>query len=139
MINKIVLVGRLTRDLEIRKTRSNKSVLNFTMAVDRRFKSENGERETDFIECVAWEQSAEYLGRYAGKGDIIGVDGELHINSYEKNGQKVYRAEVQCETVKIISSKQNNQSQNVSEIVSNTTYKAVENEHDAEYAELDFF
>ena len=139
MINKIILVGRLTRDLEIRKTRSNKSVLNFTLAVDRRFKSESGERETDFIDCVVWEQSAEYLGRYAGKGDIIGIDGELHINSYEKNGQKVYRAEVQCETVKIISNKQNNQSQNAPEIVSNTTYKAAENEHDAEYAELDFF
>lgn len=93
-INKVVLVGRLTKDPELRKTQSNASVCQFTLAVNRNYKPENGQQEADFIQCVAWRQSADYLTQYARKGDQVGVDGEVQTRSYESDGKKVYVTEI---------------------------------------------
>ncbi|RGR75500.1 single-stranded DNA-binding protein [Holdemania filiformis] len=105
MINRVVLVGRLTRDPDIRKTQSGLSVANFTLACDRRFSGDKGkDKETDFINCVAWRQSADFICSYAKKGAIVGVEGRLQIDSYDdKNGNKAYKTTVQCDNVKLIS------------------------------------
>lgn len=105
MINKVVLVGRLTRDLELKKTNSNLSYVRFNLACSRRVKSKaEGAPDADFINCIAWNQPAEYLSKYATKGSIIGVEGRITTGSYEKNGQRVYTTDVTAENVKIISS-----------------------------------
>ena len=84
MINRVVLVGRLTRDVEVRKTQSGLSVAQFTVACDRRGRSQDNAQQTaDFISCVAWRQPADFLGQYARKGALIGVDGRLQSRSYE--------------------------------------------------------
>jgi len=95
MINNVVLVGRLTRDAELRYTQSNIAVATFTLAVNRPFKNEAGEREADFINCVIWRQSAENLANWAKKGSLIGVTGVIQTRSYDnQQGQRVYVTEV---------------------------------------------
>ncbi|WP_072684020.1 single-stranded DNA-binding protein [Holdemania sp. Marseille-P2844] len=105
MINRIVLVGRLTRDPEIKKTQNGLSVADFTVACDRRYSGgDRKDRKADFINCVAWRQSADYLGQYAHKGAIVGVEGRLQIDNYDdKDGRRVYKTTVQCDNVKLIS------------------------------------
>ena len=100
-INRVTLVGRITKDIEIRKTQSNDSVCSFTVAVDRRFKQE-GQQNADFINCVAWRQGADFLGRYASKGTIVGVEGRIQTRSYDGQNGKVYITEVIAENVQII-------------------------------------
>lgn len=104
MINQVTLVGRLTKDLEIRKTNSNKSVLGFTLAVDRRFKQE-GQPTADFINCIAWNQSADFLAKYASKGDLVGVSGRITTRNYEGQNGKVFITEVTAEEVSLLGSK----------------------------------
>jgi len=105
-INSVTLVGRLTKDIELRKTSSNTSVCNFTVAVDRRFQSQqqNGQ-SADFISCIAWRQSADFLAQYAGKGTIVGVEGRIQTRSYDGQNGKVYVTEVVADSVQIISSR----------------------------------
>lgn len=103
MINTVILVGRLTKDLELKKTQSNLSVLQFTLAVNQGKKDESGKYKTDFINCVAWRQSADYLSSYAQKGDLISVAGSLSTRSYDKNGTTIYVTEVVCDKVSILS------------------------------------
>lgn len=105
MINRVVLVGHLTRDPDVKKTQSGLSVATFTVACDRRFSGDKGQdKQTDFINCVAWRQSADFLGQYAHKGAIIGVDGRLQIDTYDdKEGKRVYKTSVQCDNIKLIS------------------------------------
>ena len=99
-INSVVLVGRITRDVEIRKTTSGLSVAQFTVAVD------NGkDKPADFINCVAWRQAAEFLGQYAGKGDLVGVAGRITTRNYERDGQKVYVTEITADRVEILAHK----------------------------------
>ena len=94
MINRVVLTGRLTRDLELRRTQSGTSVVSFTLAVDRNFRRE-GQPEADFINCVAWRQSADFLGQYARKGALVGVEGRIQTRSYDRqDGTKQYVTEV---------------------------------------------
>lgn len=100
-INRVTLVGRITKDIEIRKTQSNDSVCSFTVAVDRRFRQE-GQQNADFINCVAWKQGADFLGRYASKGTIVGVEGRIQTRSYDGQNGKVYITEVIAENVQII-------------------------------------
>ena len=107
MINKVLLVGRLTKELELRSTPLGKSVLDFTVACSRRFADKTGTKNTDFISCVAWQQSAEYLSKYANKGDLISVEGWIETSSYEKDQRRVYTTKVICDNVQIISSKKN--------------------------------
>lgn len=113
MINNTVLVGRLTKDAELRYTPSNVAVATFTLAVNRTFKNENGDREADFINCVMWRQQAENLANWAKKGALIGVTGRIQTRSYDnQQGQRVYVTEVVAEQFQLLESKaQGNQGQ----------------------------
>lgn len=114
MINNVVLVGRLTRDIELRKTQSGLSVASFTIACDRRLSQEqknNNEQSADFISCVAWRGSADFLGNYAHKGDTVGVEGRIQTRSYDRDGQKVYVTEIVANSVSILHSTQPRQAQ----------------------------
>ena len=101
MLNKIILMGRLTRDPELRRTGSGIAVASFTVAVDRDFASrESGERETDFIDCVAWRQTGEFVSKYFTKGRMAVVSGRLQIRSWtDKDGNKRRTAEVVADNV----------------------------------------
>lgn len=103
MINNVVLVGRLTKDIELKKTQSNSSFIRFTVACNRKYMKDGQLQEnTDFISCVAWRQSAEFLAQYAKKGDLIGVTGRITTGSYDGQYGKVYTTDVTCDTVRIL-------------------------------------
>lgn len=104
-MNKVSLVGRITRDIELRTTASGLSVCTFTLAVNRRFKNAEGNYEADFINCVAWRQSAELLAKYFNKGSMVGLVGSIQTRNYEKDGHKVYVTEVAVEEVHFVESK----------------------------------
>lgn len=106
MINNVVLVGRMTRDAELRYTPSNQAVATFTLAVNRNFKNQNGEREADFINCVIWRQQAENLVNWAKKGTLVGVTGRIQTRNYEnQQGQRVYVTEVVADNFQILESR----------------------------------
>lgn len=112
-INHVVLVGRLTRDVELRKTNSNVSVCSFTVACDRRFQSQqSGSQSADFISCIAWRQSADFLSQYAKKGTIVSVEGRIQTRNYDGANGKVYVTEVVADNVQIISGNRNNEQVN---------------------------
>ena len=90
MYNKVIMIGRLTSTPELHKTNNDKSVARATIAVNRRYKDQNGEREADFINIVVWGKLAETLASYGSKGSLISVDGELRTRKFEKNGQTNY-------------------------------------------------
>ncbi|MCA0980209.1 single-stranded DNA-binding protein [Exiguobacterium aestuarii] len=103
MINRVVLVGRLTRDPEMRYTQSGIAVARFTLACDRPFGGQDGKKETDFIDCTVWRKQAENVAQYLKKGNMAGVDGRLQISSYEgQDGQKRQRAEVVADSVRFL-------------------------------------
>jgi single-strand DNA-binding protein len=109
MINSVVLVGRLTKDIELRRTQSGLSTTTFTLACDRRLSAEqknSGTQSADFINCVAWRGSADFLGNYAHKGDTVGVEGRLQTRSYDHDGQRVYVVEVLANSVNLLHSTQ---------------------------------
>lgn len=109
MINNVVLVGRLTKDAELRYTPSQVAVATFTLAVNRNRKNENGEREADFINCVIWRQSAENLASWCKKGSLIGITGRIQTRNYEnQQGQRVYVTEVIAESFQVLESRQQN-------------------------------
>lgn len=88
-LNKVIIMGRITRDLELKTTPSGVSVLSFTVAVERNFAKQGEERQTDFIDCVAWRQQAEFIKRFWDKGRLIAIEGELQTRTYDdKNGNK---------------------------------------------------
>lgn len=100
MLNHIIIMGRLTRDPELRRTGSGIAVTSFTLAVDRDFKSNGSEKETDFIECVAWRNTGEYVGKYFTRGRMAVVSGRLQIRSWtDKDGNKRRTAEVIADNV----------------------------------------
>lgn len=100
MLNKVVLIGRLTRDPELRYTPSGKAVANFTLAVDRPFRSASGEKETDFIPIVTWGKNAENCATYIAKGRLVSVEGRIQISKWEnEEGQSRSKAEVVAEHV----------------------------------------
>ena len=103
MINKVVLVGRLTKEVELKKTQSNISYARFTVACQRKVKSKTeGTPDADFINCIAWNQSAEFLSKYAAKGSIVGVEGRITTGSYEGKNGRVYTTDVTAESVRLI-------------------------------------
>ena len=105
-MNKAILVGRLTRDPELRTTQTGTSVCSFTIAVNRRFKNAEGGYDADFINCVAWRQQAEFMAKYFAKGRIVGVVGSIQTRNYDnKDGQKVYVTEVAVDEVHFVDSK----------------------------------
>lgn len=103
MLNKIILIGRLTRDPELRYTPSGKAVANFSLAVDRGFQSQQGQKETDFIDIVVWEKQAETVANHLSKGRLAAVEGRLQIRSYEaQDGQRRKVAEVVAQQVRFL-------------------------------------
>lgn len=100
MLNRCIVMGRMTHDPELRKTAGGKSVTSFTLAVDRDFKNQNGEKETDFIDVVAWNNAAEFVCSYFGKGRVAAVDGRLQVRDWtDKNGNKRRNAEIIAEHI----------------------------------------
>ena len=109
MINNVVLVGRLTKDPELRYTANNLATANFTIAVTRQFKNANGERDSDFINCVIWRQSAENLASWCKKGQLIGVTGSIQTRNYENSsGQRVYVTEVNAQGFQVLEKRDSN-------------------------------
>lgn len=110
MINNVVLVGRITKDLELRYTTSNKETTSFTVAINRAFKGQDGQTQADFISCVAFGKTAENVCRYCGKGSLIGVEGRIQTRNYQNNqGNTVYVTEVIADRVQFLESKNQNQ------------------------------
>ena len=104
-MNKVELIGRLTKDPEIRTTANQVAFCNFTLAVDRSFKDSNGQRQADFINCVAWRQTATFIQKYFRKGNRLAVIGSIQTRSYEdKNGQKVFVTEVIADEAEFVES-----------------------------------
>ena len=103
MINRVVLVGRMTRDPELRRTPQGDAVTSFTLAVNRNYTSRDGQQQADFINCVVWRKPAENVERYCSKGSLVGVEGRIQTRSYDNSqGQKVYVVEVICDSVQFL-------------------------------------
>ena len=103
-MNRIIFIGRLVRDPELRFTNSGIANCNFTLAVDRQFKNQSGEKQTDFIDCVVWRQLAELVATYLAKGRRTAVEGRLEIQSYEaQDGTKRKAAKIVCDNVQFLS------------------------------------
>lgn len=112
MINNITLVGRLTKDPELKYTSGGTAVATFTLAVNRNFTNASGEREADFPNCVIWRKPAETLANYARKGSLIGVTGRIQTRNYEnQQGQRVYVTEIVCENFQLLESKKDDNNQ----------------------------
>lgn len=110
MLNRVVIVGRLTRDPDLRYTPNGIAVANFTVAANRPFKNQQGEQEADFINCVIWRKPAENLATYMKKGSLVGVDGRIQTRSYEnQEGKMVYVTEVLAESVQFLESRNSSQ------------------------------
>ena len=108
-MNKVMLIGRITRDPELRYTSSNIPSVRFTLAVNRPFENQNGERETDFINIVVWRKQAENVKKYVSKGSLVAVEGRIQTGSYEKDGQRVYTTDVVADNVQFLESKAQSQ------------------------------
>ena len=105
-MNKAILIGRLTRDPELRSTPTGRNVCQFSIAVNRNFSNANGEREADFINCVVWDKQAENLARYQKKGNQIAVDGRIQTRNYDdKDGKRVYVTEILANSISFLDSK----------------------------------
>ncbi|MFA9492341.1 single-stranded DNA-binding protein [Streptococcus sp. E17BB] len=114
MLNKVILTGRLTKSLELKKTPTGKSVASFTLAVERRQKSSSGEKITDFYDCVIWNTPAENLAAWTAKGSLIGVTGRLEKRSYQnQQGQRVVVTEVIVEELTLLEYKRQANTQEV--------------------------
>lgn len=106
-MNKAILMGRLTKDPELKTTQGGTSFCNFTIAINRRFKNKDGEYEADFINCVSWRNTSEFISKYFGKGDMIATVGSIQTRNYENDkGEKVYITEVVVDEAYFCGSKQ---------------------------------
>lgn len=111
MLNNVVLIGRLTRDPEVRTTTSGSTVARFTLAVERDFAGRDGNKETDFIPIIAWRGLGELVGKYLSKGKMCAVQGQLHIRNYEdKDGNKRTIAEINANNIQFLTPKNKEQS-----------------------------
>lgn len=116
MINQVTLVGRLTKDPDLRLTPEGTPVVNLTLAVNRPFKNHNGDYETDFVHCTIWRKAAENTANYCRKGMIIGITGKIHTRNYQnQEGKKVYVTEVVAEAVQFLSKKSPEEQRTVNE------------------------
>ena len=130
-MNRTVLVGRLTKDVDLRKTPNGASVVQFTLAVNRKVKTQ-GQADADFINCVAWNKTADLMAQYLNKGALIGVEGRIQTRSYDdKDGKRVYITEVICESLTFLESKGNNAQEEMSDNWSEPQYKPTINGADA--------
>lgn len=140
-INRAILLGRITKDLEVRMTPSGTAVLRFTLAVDRMPAKQGGEKQTDFINCVAFGKRAEFINQYFGKGRLIAIEGNIKTGSYEdKNGRTVYTTDVIIDNVSFTGEKSENngdfrgdngQQGNLSSNAPNTAYNAGQTAYNA--------
>lgn len=139
-MNKVMLVGRLTKDVELKLTPNQTQFCGFTVAVDRKFKDANGQRQADFISCLAWKQTAVFIQKYFKKGSRIGLVGSIQTRSYEdQNGQKHFVTEVIVEEVEFVESKSEGQPQpQAAEPVQNTSTQTVPVQPQEEPGELPF-
>ena len=113
MINNVVLIGRLTRDPELRYTPSNVAVATFNLAVNRNFKGANGEREADFINCIMWRKQAENFANWVKKGALVGITGRIQTRSYDnQQGQRVYVTEVVIDSFRNLEKRDNSANRN---------------------------
>lgn len=135
MINRVVLVGRLTKEPELRTTPSGAKVCQYTLAVNRTRKAD-GQQEADFISCISWNKTAELMNQYLSKGALIGIEGRIHTRSYDDNtGRKVYVTEVITDSVQFLESKGNTaQNQNKPQNQAYTTPKTKPQEQPLQYA-----
>ena len=117
MFNKVILIGRLTKDTESRKTTNGNINTTFTLAVNRNFKTKEGEQETDYIGCSAWNNLAENIAKYCTKGMLVAVEGRLQIRNYEKEGTKKYLTEILVENISFLSKGNKEKEPTDSEIV----------------------
>ena len=108
-MNKVVLIGRATRDPELRYTASNIPNTRFTLAVNRNFQNQNGETEADFINVVVWRKQAENVKKYVTKGSLLAVEGRIQTGSYERDGQRVYTTDVVADNVQFLETKAQSQ------------------------------
>lgn len=121
MINNTVLVGRLTKEVDVRYTGSGIAVGNFTMAVERNFKNAQGEQETDFINCVIWREKAETLASFASKGSLIGITGSIQTGSYDNSeGRTIYTTEVNVDNFQMLEPKSVNEERKEKSKMDNT-------------------
>ena len=105
-MNKVILIGRLTKDPELKKTNSGLSYVQFNLAVNRNYTNKSGEKQADFINCVVWRTQADNLAKYIKKGGLIGIEGEIQTRTYDdKNGTKKYITEVLCNSIEFLESK----------------------------------
>lgn len=111
MLNSVTMTGRLTKDVDLRFTKSGTAVGSFTLAVDRQFKSKSGERETDFVNCQVWRKSAENFANFTHKGVLVGIQGRIQTRTYDdKDGKKVFVTEVIVDNFALLEPKQTSQS-----------------------------
>lgn len=114
-MNKVVLIGRLTRDPDLRYPSTNVPVANFTIAVNRPFENQNGERVADFINIIVWRKQAENVKKYIGKGSLVAVEGRIQTRNYEgQDGKRVYVTEVVADSVQFLESKSQSQNRGAS-------------------------
>lgn len=133
MLNKIILMGRLTKDPELRRTNSGTAVASFALAVDRDFKGQNGEKETDFIDIVAWRNTAEFVSKFFTKGRMAVVEGRLQIRDWtDKDGNKRRSAEVIADNVYFGDSKTTTQQENFAALNEKVNQEFAEIEDDGE-------
>ncbi len=112
-MNKAFLIGRLTRDPELRYSSSNAAIVNFSIAIDRQYTNNQGQRETDFINIVAFQKQAENIKKYVGKGSLVAVDGRIQTRNYEdKDGKRVYVTEVVADRVQFLDTRNSSGVQN---------------------------
>ncbi len=134
MINRAILVGRLTKDPELRKTQNDIAVTTFTIAVNRTFKNQQGEQEADFINCVVWRRQAENVSRYVNKGSLVGVEGRIQSRSYDdQNGNRRFVTEIVADSVQFLETKssQQNTQQNQSYSNQNNNYNHSNNNNNS--------
>lgn len=110
-MNNTNLIGRLTKDPELKYSQAGNAVCSFTVAVDRQFKNAQGERETDFIRCIAFSKTAEIIAQYQRKGNQIGITGRIQTGSYEKDGQRHYTTDIVVDNFTFLDNKKDNQQQ----------------------------
>jgi single-strand DNA-binding protein len=141
MLNRVVLVGRLTKDPELRYTPNGTAVANFTVAVNRPFANQNGDREADFINCVIWRKQAENLANYMKKGSMVGIDGRIQTRSFDgQDGKRVFITEIVAESVQFLESKSSEGSKSSYQQHSNTNQNEANNnglEHEGEPVNLE--
>ena len=136
MINRVLLVGRITRDPELRKTNTGLSTVSFTLACNRRFSNNQGGQDADFINCVAWRHSADFMNNYVKKGSLLGIEGRIQTRNYKDQTDKtVYVTEVVCDSVQILESKKDTQSTKQEDLTN--TYVLHKTREENEYGSVD--